>query len=1552
MPRRLVVLSFDRPDLKGLLDGLRTEGNTGRIWPEPELAALKGKHAEREAMKVQAEADGTDLPPEEEEEEEEKPVFPDDPEERVVLWEKCPDVLRTMEAYIEKPWKEPKVKVVEEGEEPKLPRLPPLPNEELLVVREEDDEAHLATTISGVEQMSKMLTEKFRIPVLNVHADGRSPEAICELLKETCASFPGPVVPLPEDIEGGDVKDYRELLRNGLGDVEVASGGPVSRQWSLWQQICPVSLFQKKLLPGKPEYAVDYAGSTFLLADKESKTEFSLWPKKYLVEPPSINAPGMALGWSILGPCGHGLAGIATQIQEAYGFDIIDLTKIITEAMSLQCEDEHDEDDKPPPDGPARLKIEEKADIRKGKPCSNETCVRLIAAALKIKPNIDLIAKQKAGLAAAQEALAKAAEDGKDPNELEGITLNDEGQPVVDYESPLLTPERCFLLVGFPERAEQAEALRDTLGLKLEKILTLKVADEAAEQDSAALLKAAGVGDLAPLQVALESYEGNTVGLTEALGDSGTVMDVIPQELDEDNRVVCVRKAIDPFYTVVATPENVEEIPDLDAEEEEVGEGETAEPKEKKTIPWGLTGLYCPVTLTEENWLFPGSKEFQATVGNSVYAVASEAASKKFTQEPTRYLPKTEVVIPPPRIMICGPTGAGVATQCELLRKKYRIHTLALEDEIVADVKRRVAELEAKRQVIRNDEKRSSPMIDADGRAIKQEEGSAEEDEPTFIDAEDMEEMNIAAMRTVMGPHVGACIVNGGFWADLDNPDLDDDAKTRKALHNLLIKARRAPDIVIIMDVNDDVASKRKLDLEEIDRQEEEAKIAKRKAKEEEREKFIMDGNDPADLPDDDAEEDEAGEKASEIADREFKERKEKQKTALSELFDALTTARVPVVKLQADRHINAVHKAITWHCRPFVEYRNSVIARHQAWKASPKRCQDLLVRGLARNSRYGEFSPIAPDIPLLSGRPDALTYGTAFRNRLFYPRSEAEAEQFLQRPLDFVDLPEPSRVAVHPAVAVIGAPLAGKTTLCTKLCEKLGAVSLSIASVVDFVLKQTLPCALSSQIATCLRSGSPVDAKEVRKLDELLVEALRFRLSFHDCVTKGWVLDDFPATVQQARLLTEKGVCPHSVFCVTLPEHLTFGRSAWLISKHPDHDSGELHQQQIQLQRLRLQAYTATSTQVRAYYGLSAGKVRILDGSKSLWAVYDRAVEEVKTTISQKLLYYRLTDRGLAAPVDGLGFTPERITNNESFFRRYCPVSLTLGNEIVPCNNPKYIVEYKSKLYWFASEENQKIFLDDPESYLGVQLPASTPKLLSFADRQSSLFCQIEDYCPVALVDKKELVKCNGGFIVQYSGKYWNLQNKEACAKFMRRPTRYTQRAKLPNKKPPQKQQGNNALLAALQKGQTLEIADMLSYLQVSVAEAISTSLVEGGHRRLLYPGKSGKESAMLFLANYLRAHNPLNTTLRRDECQATFDQFLDDCELPAELSEYVSRRHEAHAREAAKAEEQPDAGLPSEGSEELPGDSSKALPWTFEDERRYEKRCERFDELFKKKS
>lgn len=269
----------------------------------------------------------------------------------------------------------------------------------------------------------------------------------------------------------------------------------------------------------------------------------------------------------------------------------------------------------------------------------------------------------------------------------------------------------------------------------------------------------------------------------------------------------------------------------------------------------------------------------------------------------------------------------------------------------------------------------------------------------------------------------------------------------------------------------------------------------------------------------------------------------------------------------------------------------------------------------------------------------------------------------------------------------------------------------------------------------------------------------------------------------------------------------------------------------------------------------------------------------------------------------------------------QYCPVALTLQNELVICGDPRNLLEYKSKFYKFASAENTRLFFNDPESFMQVPLPTSTPQLLAVSEKRATPTCQLEDYCPVALVERGELVKSVGNFIVQYQGMYYNFENKEACAKFMRRPVRYVQRAKLPSKKPVVKGQQVVSLLAALGKGRDskgLEPADMLTFMQASVAELICQGLVDSGERRLLYPGKSPQESALLFLARFLRARNPLSTDLAAEQDRKLFEEFLGDCALPAHLKGLSMRK---------------------EAKEDI---------WTAQDTREFKEVCGSFDELF----
>merc|ERR1712176_1045490 len=107
---------------------------------------------------------------------------------------------------------------------------------------------------------------------------------------------------------------------------------------------------------------------------------------------------------------------------------------------------------------------------------------------------------------------------------------------------------------------------------------------------------------------------------------------------------------------------------------------------------------------------------------------------------------------------------------------------------------------------------------------------------------------------------------------------------------------------------------------------------------------------------------------------------------------------------------------------------------------------------------------------------------------------------------------------------------------------------------------------------------------------------------------------------------------------------------------------------------------------------------------------------------------------------------------------------------------------------------------------------------------------------------------------------------------------------------------------------------------MQASVAELICQALVDSGEKRPLYPGKSAHESALIFLAKFLRAKNAVNTEMYSSKVKGELDAFMADCALPGRL------------------------GKLSEDKESMEADGS----WTSSDAQVYKELCSRFDEIF----
>ena len=66
------------------------------------------------------------------------------------------------------------------------------------------------------------------------------------------------------------------------------------------------------------------------------------------------------------------------------------------------------------------------------------------------------------------------------------------------------------------------------------------------------------------------------------------------------------------------------------------------------------------------------------------------------------------------------------------------------------------------------------------------------------------------------------------------------------------------------------------------------------------------------------------------------------------------------------------------------------------------------------------------------------------------------------------------------------------------------------------------------------------------REIDDLnLIQLICKRIERRDCRENGWVLEDFPKTRAQAKMLCQRGITPTNIFNMDIPIQEVFSRSA-----------------------------------------------------------------------------------------------------------------------------------------------------------------------------------------------------------------------------------------------------------------------------------------------------------------------------------------------------------------------------------------------------------------------
>lgn len=130
----------------------------------------------------------------------------------------------------------------------------------------------------------------------------------------------------------------------------------------------------------------------------------------------------------------------------------------------------------------------------------------------------------------------------------------------------------------------------------------------------------------------------------------------------------------------------------------------------------------------------------------------------------------------------------------------------------------------------------------------------------------------------------------------------------------------------------------------------------------------------------------------------------------------------------------------------------------------------------------------------------------------------------------------------------IMGAPAAGKGTQCEKIIEEHSLVHISVGDL------------LRAEVA----AGSPEGAKAKEYMDsgrlvpnEVVVDMVKNRLAQPDAVSKGWLLDGYPRSGEQAEAIEEANIRPDLFLLINVPDEKLVER---VVGRRSDPETGLIY--------------------------------------------------------------------------------------------------------------------------------------------------------------------------------------------------------------------------------------------------------------------------------------------------------------------------------------------------------------------------------------------------------
>uniref|UniRef100_A0A3P8YJJ5 Nucleoside-diphosphate kinase n=1 Tax=Esox lucius TaxID=8010 RepID=A0A3P8YJJ5_ESOLU len=1308
---------------------------------------------------------------------------------------------------------------------------------------------------------------------------------------------------------------------------------------SRWGRACPVALKEGKMVKGRPEFSVGFLDKVYVLSSSEAYGKFMLNPRRYLL-PPMPRPPCKV---SVIGPPCSGKTTLCALLAQHYGAVVVDVEVLMKPVLAKVNQDMLER-------------------VRRETTLMAINMVKAQMDLDATHQSIMVTADHPDVLAIVNKALKETLQVETPPLDLYADVLEKHIREVRQNETlkVLQYPFHCLVKL----QIEMADIVPDILfSLKDSNGEVLYFSDTKCHlapfihypptprfcpsTPPISLFLASphpflsldvtlpavwdkGYPDgpeMDPFKQQLKQFVVDWQHMSSTYTGSHSILEVpgkTPQDLLQE-MVMQLEKPFKYASWEVSGVELQEEEEDAQAmaelekpeDPEEEGEQET---EEETGFRRGLgdTQHFCPIALKDNGVLIPCLDDYAARYREKTYYFSSTEARDRFLLSPEEYVSHTQLLqVPAPRIFMLGVRGSGktehgkwLAGQLGVFHIQYRE---LLQERLLPKTQARVPYTDEV-------EPPEEPPVDLDT-LLLQTHNNEEAIKSYLYDGvplpQDIMEMMLARFWH-QEPYKSKGFILEGFpqnpeevafmveqrlypdtavvmavdvrdvvqrllpprlagWRERRNRRREQMSQVRELRHKIWVRGDQGR-IYYKMPCRTQSGSRSQLDEDNDDEEDQEFNEGMEKIEAMLREELPPD-------QEDDGKDEETDAAAEDRLEMEIGVRFEADEARLNMITDLLNDNRIPKLSINAGRKPRNVRSQLLFKVQPLVTNREAHF--HKGQTISYATARKMLSNSYKYNSSFGWWDPVKfmeGDLIQPMQGPWNPTFPVLLHQFIYFFTSKETRDTFLINPIKYLKQPKPNP-SLPIKLAIIGPPKSGKTTVATKFAREYGLAHLSIEDVMQTVLASQGKTELAGQMFKHLSQGQTVP-------DQLVIQCLEVALMNLVCSTRGYVLDGFPVTRSQADLMEARGIIPMRVVELQLDTVEVLKRG--LIDKmNPDSP---------QILNIRNSNFRREAERVRELYQHQYQNWVSVDGYKSKWWVWNRVLEETSLSMRHIQTYLQRIRTGHAASIDRLCITPMELRSRLGEFGQYCPISLALHRHLVDCSlttSLELAAEFRGPYYKMCSREHLELFLKNPEKFVIPLCPhrlppvCMLPKKMTASQVKARFPQQVEmkGFCPVTYLDGRQryeaLVRGSIEYAVEYQERIYIFQNEQKQDLFLRSPETYSNQ-KLPDKLPP------------MSEPVQLTSLPMLGYMEQGMAEPLIKALTAVGCLKPKFPYLSMKRSALQYVAYYLKAFNPRNSSYIRQMYKKKLASFEENCELIPYLGSAITRMKENHQEHA----------------------------------------------------